>query len=62
MTLYQIEERMRDRQASFGTAVDLGRVRDLLDEALQVLAAAFLPTAGTAPQLGESLRRDIGLS
>jgi hypothetical protein len=62
MTLYQVEERIRDRHASFQSGMDFGRFYDFAAEALQVLGAAVLATGGTAPELSEPIRRDLGLS
>ncbi len=61
LTLYQIEERMQDRRASFATTPDTSRLRDLLGEVLAVLEGSLLPLGNTAPGLGRALRRDLGL-
>jgi len=61
MTLYQIEERMQDRRASFSASPEFGRLRDLLDEIVAALKGAVLPLGSATPDLGEPLRRDLGL-
>ena len=61
LTLYQIEERMQDRRASFATSAGAGRLRDLLGEVFAVLEGSLLPLGNAAPGLGRALRRDLGL-
>ena len=61
LTLYQIEERMQDRRASFATSAGAGRLRDLLAEALAVIEGSLLPLGSSTPGLGRALRRDLGL-
>ena len=61
LTLYQIEERMQDRRASFGTSSEAGKLRDLLRELLAVLEGSVLPLGSAVPGLDAALRRDLGL-
>ena len=60
MNLYLVEARMmEDRETGSGIAA--GRLRELLDEALQVLAGGLMPARRDDRDLGPAIRRDLGL-
>lgn len=60
-TLYQVDERMHDRRASFAASPEMAVLGDLLAEIVEVVKGSLLPLGSATPELPDALRRDLGL-